>query len=346
MSVPIRILIVDDSAFIRYSLAKGLETDPELEIAGSAQNGFEALQRINTLKPDVVILDVEMPGLDGLTTLKRIMAECPTPVIMFSALTRQGARITVQALMRGAFDFVAKPEARLELPAVIEALKSKIKAAAATHLTVLQPQKTGPLLNPPKSGLQGFQRGDALVVIGASTGGPRALQQVLSALPATLPAAIIVIQHMPAGFTHSLAQRLHEISPLRVQEAASGDRLARGLVLLAPGDFHLTVTRLGQVKLDQSPRRNHVRPAADVTMESAAHNFGPATVGIILTGMGSDGTEGAAQIKSAGGKVIAEHESTSIVYGMPRSVIEAGLADRVTPLPDIAPTLLGLVNHR
>lgn len=342
----IRILIVDDSAFIRYNLAKGLETSPEFEIVGAVQNGFEALQRINSLKPDVVILDVEMPGLDGLTTLKRIMAECPTPVIMFSALTRQGARITVQALMRGAFDFVTKPEARLEMPAIIEALKSKIKAAVATRMGALQPQKTGPLLNPPKSGLQGFQRGDALVVIGASTGGPRALQQLLSALPATLPAAVLVVQHMPPGFTHSLAQRLHEVSPLRIQEAVSGDRLARGLVLLAPGDFHLTVTRMGQVKLDQSPRRNHVRPAADVTLESVAQNFGSASIGVILTGMGNDGTEGAAQVKAAGGKVIAEHESTSVVYGMPRSVIEAGLADRVAPLPDIASTLLELVNHR
>jgi two-component system chemotaxis response regulator CheB len=172
------------------------------------------------------------------------------------------------------------------------------------------------------------------------------LQQILSALPADLPAAILITQHMPPGFTRSLAQRLNEVSPLRVQEAVSGDRLARGLALLAPGDFHLTVTKNGQVRLDQGPRRHHVRPAADVTMESAAQYYGSAVIGMILTGMGTDGVEGAAQIKAAGGKVVAEHESSSVVYGMPRGVIEAGLADRVVPLSTMAPTLLDLIRHR
>jgi two-component system, chemotaxis family, protein-glutamate methylesterase/glutaminase len=346
MTPPIRILIVDDSAFVRYNLSRGLETDPELKVVGSVQNGVEALRNMEKLKPDVVILDVEMPEMDGLTTLKRIMAEYPTPVIMFSGLTQQGARTTVQALMRGAFDFVPKPVDKFGLSTVIEALKSKVKAAKTGQLVTLQSHQTSPLLSPSKSGPQSFRSGDSLVVVGASTGGPRALQQLLSALPAELAAAILITQHMPPGFTRSLAQRLNEISPLRVQEAASGDRLARGLVLLAPGDFHLTVTKIGQVRLDQSPRRHHVRPAADVTMESAAQHYGSAVIGMILTGMGTDGAEGAAQIKAAGGKVIAEHESSSVVYGMPRSVVEAGLADRVVPLSAMASTLLNLIQQR
>ena len=183
-----------------------------------------------------------------------------------------------------------------------------------------------------------------MIVIGASTGGPHALQQVLSGLPADLPAAVAVVQHMPPGFTQSLARRLDEHCPLAVREAADGDRLAHRLVLLAPGDYHLRFQGMRQVFLDHGPRCHHVRPAADVAMESAAEYHGSAVIGVVLTGMGSDGTEGAGQIKAAGGRVIAEHESTSVVYGMPRSVVEAGLADRVVPLPRVALTLMELIN--
>jgi two-component system chemotaxis response regulator CheB len=182
-----------------------------------------------------------------------------------------------------------------------------------------------------------------VIVIGASTGGPRALQQVLPSLPADLPAAVAIVQHMPPTFTRSLAQRLNESSALTVQEAAQGDRLARGLVFMAPGDYHLQFRGRRRVALDQGPRRNHMRPAADVSMETAAMNHGSAVIGVVLTGMGSDGTSGARHIKEAGGVVIAEDESTSVVYGMPRNVVEAGLADRVLPLPRIASALMRLV---
>jgi len=185
-----------------------------------------------------------------------------------------------------------------------------------------------------------------LIVIGTSTGGPRALQQVLPRLPDNLPAAVVIVQHMPPTFTRSLAQRLNESSAFTVQEAASGDRLARGLALVAPGDFHLRFRGRKQVVLDQGPRRNHMRPAADVSMESAAEQHGAAVIGAVLTGMGTDGADGARCIKAAGGIVIAEHESTSVVYGMPRTVVEAGLADRVVPLPQVAPTLIELVQSR
>lgn len=345
MKSPIGVLIVDDSAFIRHTVGKHLEADPELMVVGSARDGVEALAQVASLKPDVIVLDVEMPRMDGLTALKQIMTAHPTPVVMLSSLTQQGTRTTIQALMRGAVDFVSKPGTIVDIQSVIEELKSKIKIAAGARSAPPLPPKNEPLIPRPKSGLQLLQKGDPLVVIGTSTGGPRALQQILTDLPADLPAALVVVQHMPAGFTNSLAQRLNTISGLIVQEAKEGDRLARGMALLAPGDFHLCFKNTRQVTLDDGPRRHYVRPAVDVTMESAAQHYGKNVIGIILTGMGEDGTAGAGQIKAAGGRIIAEHESTSIVHSMPGSVIKAGLADRVAPLPQVAKTLLELLGH-
>jgi two-component system chemotaxis response regulator CheB len=366
----VRVLVVDDSAFMRYAVARYLEADPDISVVGSASDGLDALVKIPALRPDVVTLDVEMPRMDGLTALQRIMVECPTPVVMLSSLTQRGAHATIRALMRGAIDFVSKPTTNSDIRTVMEELSAKVKMAAdarpgrplggeaweqrgkrAEEQRSKKgfPVASGPLppcsAAPAKIGPRSFHDGDPLIVIGASTGGPRALHQVLSALPADLPAALVVVQHMPPGFTRSLAQRLNEVSALAVQEAADGDRLARGLVLLAPGDFHLQFRGNKQVVLDQGPRCHHVRPAVDVTMESAAQHYGAAVVGVVLTGMGADGTAGAGYIKAAGGKVIAEHEATSVVYGMPRSVTEAGLADRVVALPDVAATLVGWVHN-
>ncbi len=341
--------MVDDSAFERYAIAKHLETDREITVVGSARDGFDALTKIRSLTPDVITLDVEMPRMDGLAALKRIMAEYPTPVIMLSSLTQPGARTTIQALMHGAVDFVSKPSASISIRNVVEDLSIKIKVAAGAKRSVERIRAKNLLTEtlasspPGKLGLSPFQKGDPVIVIGTSTGGPRALQQVLADLPANLPAVVAIVQHMPPGFTRSLAQRLNEHSPLMVQEAQDGDRLARGLALLAPGDFHLRFKGDKQVGLDQGPRRQHVRPAVDVTMESASQYHQAAVIGVILTGMGADGTAGAACIKAAGGQVVAEDEATSLIYGMPRSVIEAGLADRVVPLPEVASTLVELV---
>lgn len=347
-----RVLIVDDSAFMRHAVAKYLETDPEIIVVGSAYDGLDALAKIHALQPDVVTLDVEMPRMDGLTALKRIMAECPTPVVMLSALTQRGAEATVRALMRGAVDFMPKPSAGVDIGTVIEELTAKVKIAAgvrAANRALAGAMDAGPRSAPAPSASQSeprpFRKGDPVIVIGASTGGPSALRQVLSGLPADLQAAIAVVQHMPAGFTQSLARRLDESSPLAVREAVDGDRLARRLVLLAPGDYHLRFEGMRRVTLNQGPPRHHVRPAADVAMESAAECHGSAVIGVVLTGMGDDGTEGAGRIKTVGGKVIAEHESTSVVYGMPRSVVEAGLADQVIPLPEVAPALVELVSN-
>ncbi len=346
--MPIKVLLVDDSAFFRYTVAKHLEEDAGITVIGRARDGMDALEQIGVLTPDVIVLDVEMPRMDGLTTLKNIMVQQPTPVIMLSALTQPGTRTTVRALMRGAVDFVPKPQANVNIHTVIDELITKIKIAAGTRVDTLRSSNiaraTVPPISPPQKGPRLFQKGDPLIVIAASTGGPRALQQVLSKLPANLPAGMMIVQHMPPGFTRSLAQRLHDTSPLIVQEAADGDRLAQGMALLAPGDFHLCLKGFRQVTLNNGPRRQHVRPSADATMESAVEYHGSKVIGVVLTGMGHDGTEGSSQIKSAGGKIIAEHESTSVVYGMPASVVNAGLADKVVPLPKVASTIVKLLN--
>jgi two-component system chemotaxis response regulator CheB len=344
MRRPVRVLVVDDSAFVRQILAKNLEAHPGITVVGKARDGLEALDQIKAHHPDVVTLDVEMPRMDGLTAMRRIMAECPTRVIMLSAFTQQGARATIQALMRGAVDFVCKPDAPTDAQSVIRELITKIRVVAITPAgSRLPAHPTRPFPQASKLEPRTLRRGDPVIVIGASTGGPQALQQVLSDLPADLPAAVVVVQHMPPNFTRALAQRLDENSPITVREAAAGDRLARGLVLVAPGDYHLQINGRGQVNLDSGPRRNGVRPAVDVSMESAAEHHGAVVIGVVLTGMGIDGTSGARHVKTAGGRVIAQDQETSIIYGMPRSVVEEGLADVVVSLPELASTLMTLI---
>lgn len=343
MDNPIRVLVVDDSPFMRMTIARYLERDQAIVVVDRAADGVEAVEKVGRLKPDVVTMDVEMPRMDGLAALKQIMAENPTPVVMLSALTQRGAGTTIRALMRGAVDFVQKPGAGLDLRTVMGELITKVKVAGGVRPA--STQECQPDRDPvvEKAGPRPFRSGDRLIVIGASTGGPRAVAEVLTRLPSDLGAAVVVVQHMPAGFTRSFAERLDARTSLSVHEAIGGDRLARGLALVAPGDYHLRLKGKGRVVLDQGAQVNHVRPAVDVTMESAAKQYGPAVVGVILTGMGIDGTKGAGRIRSAGGMVIAEDESTSVVYGMPRSVAEAGEVDRVVPLPRVAEVLVELV---
>jgi len=343
MTNPIRVLIVDDSAFMRYTIKRHLDADPDITVVGSAKDGVEALEKIPILKPDVITLDVEMPRLDGLSTLKRLMKDSPTPVIMLSSLTAKGAQTTIKALLLGAVDFVEKPSGSAETRAVMKVLLGKVKTAAGIHMAKMQKPSPPPVAAQHHAALRPFSIGDPLVVIGSSTGGPKALQEVIPRLPADLPAAVVIVQHMPAGFTKSLAQRLNDLSSLTVQEAVDGDRLAKGLVLLAPGDYHMEITSNKRIKLTQSPRRNHVRPAVDITMETAADHFNASVLGVVLTGMGSDGTDGARRIKARGGHIIAEDEKTSVVYGMPRSVVEAGVADEIVPLTEIAPAITRIV---
>jgi two-component system chemotaxis response regulator CheB len=346
---PIRILIVDDSAFMRFTIAKRLNETPGMKVVGAARDGQEALTLIPTLQPDVVTLDVEMPRMDGLTTLRAIMANFPRPVIMLSSLTTDGARETVQALTLGAVDFIAKPTAKANVESIMEEVIAKIQRAAGARVRpapVSAPPPTPRRAeaearpNPPAERrakvTRPMQRTDRIVVIGSSTGGPRALNTVVPQLAADLPATFLIVQHMPVGFTRSLAERLDGVSKLAVKEAAPGDTLEVGRCLLAPGGYHMTLDTNGQIALNQNPPVHGVRPSVDVTMNSVVQRFGALTVGVVLTGMGSDGTNGASLIHASGGHIIAEDESTCVVWGMPRSVAEAGAADVIAPLTEVA----------
>jgi two-component system, chemotaxis family, protein-glutamate methylesterase/glutaminase len=338
-STPVRVLVVDDSAFMRYTISQRLGEDPAIQVIGSARNGEEALTQVHTLQPDVVTMDVEMPGLDGLSALKEIMATSPRPVIMLSSLTQDGAVETVRALTLGAIDFVAKPTQKSNIGAVMDELARKITHAAKMRvrtIPVLGESNPNPVRPSVEKAIHPLRRNQRVVVIGSSTGGPRALAEVIPGLPQDLPAAVVVVQHMPAGFTHSLAERLDSLSPLKVREARPGDCLMAGQVLVAPGGFHMVIDERGQVTLNQNPPVHGVRPAVDVTLASVVKQYGRNTIAVILTGMGSDGTNGSTLTHNCGGWVIAEHESTTVVYGMPRSVVEAGAADQIVPLPKVA----------
>jgi two-component system chemotaxis response regulator CheB len=335
----VKVMIVDDSAFMRFTLAQQLGEHAEIMVVGTASNGREALKLIPKLEPDVITLDVEMPHMDGLTTLRHIMTEFPRPVIMFSSLTKEGAAETIQALMLGAVDFIAKPSNRVDTRAVMGEMTTKIMHASrakvkcvSTHSLIRHTVTPTEL---PAKKLHGYQKNTPVVLIGSSTGGPGALSEIVPSLPANFPSPVLIVQHMPAGFTHSLSERLNSISQLNVKEAEPGDALMVGRVLLAPGGFHMTIDENEEIAINQKPAVHGVRPAVDVTLTSLIQRFGKNIVAVILTGMGSDGTHGASLLHSDGGYVIAEHESTCIVWGMPRSVVEAGAANAVLPRPQI-----------
>lgn len=344
----VRVLVVDDSAFMRRVIADAIASQPDMEVAGVAHNGLDALLKVEQLQPDVVTLDVEMPDMDGLTALRHLMARYPRPVVMLSSQTQHGAITTLRALSIGAVDFVAKPSGAISLDfsRVREELLQKIRGAALARVraqvasTRCSAEATR-VRRPTYPG--GFER---LVVIGCSTGGPRALAALVPELPAEVPAAYLIVQHMPAGFTRSLAERLDASSPIAVREAVAGDRLESGTALVAPGDYHLRLSPSGTVELDQAARVHGVRPSVDVALESLSERFGSRTVAVILTGMGQDGTAGAAAVRQAGGYVLAEDESTCVVWGMPRAVVERGLAHRVAPLDGMAEAIASTVSAR
>lgn len=331
--------MVDDSAYIRLVLRRALDQRPDFQVVGEARDGFEALEVVPRTNPDVITLDVEMPRLNGLATLKRLMATHPWPVIMVSSLATDGAVVTLRALELGAVDFVTKPDVhgRVELGEMIETLIAKIRVAVTARISRQSPSL--PQLSAPRTRSGSVPRNGvahSLVVIGCSTGGPRALTEVVPRLNPALPAAYVIVQHMPSGFTHSLAERLDQLGTIWVREAAHEDRLVPGQALVAPGNWHLLVGPHGRVALSQAPRLHGVRPAVDVTLQAAASVYGNRTVAVVLTGMGSDGTEGCSAVRAAGGRVIAEAPSTCVVDGMPRSVREHGLADAVLPIDQIA----------
>jgi two-component system, chemotaxis family, protein-glutamate methylesterase/glutaminase len=333
----IRVLIVDDSGYVISVVTKRLHADYDIEVVGSARTGIEAIAKVKALRPDVVTMDVIMPEMDGLTALKRIMAECPTPVLMLSALTGENAESTIRALEYGAVDFFLKPSAlKPDGSPGDDTLISKIKMAARYKFKGnKQPAPVPPVLKIKKT-IDAYSPFKKLVVIGSSTGGPRALMQVVPNLPEDISGAILIVQHMPPVFTKSLAERLHLSSAIEVAEAKEGDVIRKGLALMAPGGYHMTVGEDEHIHLNQNPPILGVRPSVDVTMKSVAGVFKKNCLGVVLTGMGTDGTVGATCIKQAGGKVLSQDKETCAVYGMPASVFESGCVDKVLPLTDMA----------
>jgi two-component system, chemotaxis family, protein-glutamate methylesterase/glutaminase len=346
---PARILIVDDSAVVRNVLSSMLASDPEIVVAGTAGSGIQALSRIPEVKPDLVTLDIEMPGMDGLETLVEIRKLYPRlPVIMFSTLTERGAAATLDALARGASDYVAKPShenAGVSRERVREELLRKIKSLCAVRVPQPRP---GPGLTIVPVTARPQARID-VIAIGTSTGGPNALTALIPQLPADFPVPIVIVQHMPPLFTRLLADRLNILARLEVQEGKAGQELQRGHVWIAPGDHHMTVVRKGigfVLGINRDPRENSCRPAVDVLFRSVAQAYGANVLAVVLTGMGADGTRGSAEIREAGGEVIVQDEASAVVWGMPGSVVAANLADRICPLSDMGPEIVRRVSMR
>lgn len=342
MSDPVRVLVVDDSALMRKLIPQLLAAEPAIEVVGTAMDGNFALRKIEELQPQVVTLDLEMPGLNGIDTLKEIMRRSRLPVIVVSSHSTVGAAVTMKALALGAFDFVAKPQdVASRMNEIAAELIGKIRAAALTPRVRVQ---TFPEVvpTPPKPLGERHEAPTRIVAIGISTGGPQALQYLFSQLPAGFPGSILVAQHMPDGFTEMFAKRLDEVSPIRVKEAQSGDLLLAGRALIAPGNRHMRAKRLplGNVAVlgDDEPVNGH-RPSVDVLFHSVAAEFGPQTIAVQMTGMGEDGASGLGAVKGAGGLTIAQGEQSCVVYGMPKAAIDRGYAARVVDLEALPSTL-------
>ena len=338
---PVRVLVVDDSALMRKLIPQMLAGDHSIEVVGTAMDGTFCLKKIEELRPTVVTLDLEMPGMNGIDTLKEIMRRQPVPVIVFSSHSTEGASVTLKALGLGAFDFVTKPkDTSAHMAETARELIAKVKAAAECRLRPRLPLGTSP--KPEKIQAKSGTAPTKVVAIGISTGGPQALEYLFSHLPGDFLGSIVVVQHMPEGFTDMFARRLDELSALRVKEAQSGDLLQAGRVLICPGSRHLKVKRLplGDVAvLSDDPRVNGHRPSADVLLRSVAEEFNTQAVGVLMTGMGDDGAEGLGSVKKAGGMTIAQSEDSCVVYGMPKAAIERGYAIRVVALDVMSATL-------
>ena len=343
-----RVLVVDDSAFMRRVASQIINESGEFTVIGTARNGYDALKQIHALDPDLVTLDVDMPELDGLNTLGYIMSEVPRPVVMLSAGTTSGGQAAaLRALELGAVDFVRKPSGSisLDLRSITSQLLSALRAAMQTNVAALRmmPRFVADNEDVACDSVEGATNA---VVIASSTGGPRALTAVLPRLPRSLPAAVLVVQHMPTGFTKSLAQRLDGISPLAIDEAEDGEPVVHGRVYVAPGGQHMSVceTPSGpRIALSSDAAVWGVRPAADILFRSVAQVFGASTVGVVLTGMGRDGADGIRAILAAGGHAVAQDRETSTIFSMPSAAVEIGGANVVRPLTAIGPAICELV---
>jgi two-component system chemotaxis response regulator CheB len=341
----IKVLVVDDSAFMRKVIPQILQEDGTIEVIGTAKDGADAFKKTIELNPDVITMDVEMPGMGGLKTLGMIMSEKPTPVIMLSAYTPKGAEITLQALEYGAVDFVCKPsgEISLDIKKVQKELLEKIKAAKnidVAKLAFMIPDEAEKV----QKEKQQDGKIEVMVCIASSTGGPRALTEVVPKITKrSLPAAYLIVQHMSEGFTATLAARLNSQSVIKVKEAQEGEEIKAGNCYLAPGNFHMEIRNENDkyfIALNQKPAKNGVRPSADYTMASVAGIFKGKKMGVVLTGMGKDGAEGCDILKKSKAVIIAQDKDSSVIYGMPRVIAEKGLADRILPLTAIAQEIM------
>ncbi len=354
----VKVLVVDDSGFFRRRVSEILSSDPNIQVIGTATNGREAIDQALALKPDVITMDYEMPMMDGITAVRQIMQRCPTPVLMFSSLTHEGARVTLDALDAGAVDFLPKnfEDISRNPDKVKQLLCEKINtisrsnrrysstASVAAPLPTASRGAYAPAVTSPAASRAGQptvvtaaprRKSYRLVAIGTSTGGPVALQRVLTQLPGSFPAPIVLVQHMPAAFTKAFAERLDKLCKIRVKEAEDGDLLRPGLALLAPGGKQMMVDGRGAVRILPGDERLHYRPCVDVTFGSAAKAFGDKVLAVVLTGMGADGREGARMLKQSGSQVWTQDEASCVIYGMPMAVVKANLSDAVYGLDDM-----------
>jgi two-component system chemotaxis response regulator CheB len=342
----IRVVVVDDSAFVRQALGRMLRAAGDIEVVATAVDGQDGVEKVCALRPDVVTLDIKMPRLGGLEALERIMAECPTAVLLLSSLTSEGGEVTLRGLELGAMDFVDKSsvQGHMNLLGLQDELLAKVRALASVPRSRL-----GPAAPPGPEAQAGTRAASArveVVAIGTSTGGPPALQAIIPRLPAALAAPLLIVQHMPAGFTRSLAERLDQRSRVRVREAQDGEPLRPGAALIAPAGRHMKVRfKEGQARvwLDDEPRGALHRPSIDALMASVAKVYGRRSLGILLTGMGSDGVAGLGAIRAAGGRTLAESEETAVIYGMPKAAVEAGVVDHSVALGRIADEIVAAV---
>ncbi|AMK12028.1 protein-glutamate methylesterase/protein-glutamine glutaminase [Pseudodesulfovibrio indicus] len=344
----IKVLVVDDSAFMRKAISTMLDKDPGITVVGTAKNGQEGLDMVRELDPDVVTMDIEMPRMDGLTALRHIMMESPRPVLMVSSLTTEGAESTLKAMELGAVDFIPKQLSKvsLDIIKIEQDLIEKVKTVAARKMrhVIARPAPVRKAVRPVAVPARATSRPVRdVVAIGVSTGGPPVVQKILSSLPENFPAGIVIAQHMPAAFTGPFAQRLDSVSRIKVKEAETGDVLKPGYAFVAPGGRHIVldqkVSRIDIVVTDE-PKEALYKPSANVLIGSVAQAVGRRGLGVILTGMGNDGCEGIRALKEKGGRALAQSDSTCVVYGMPKAIVEDNLADEIVDLDDMAESII------
>lgn len=344
----IKVLIVDDSALVRDILSQGLARDHQIEVVGTASDPFVARDKIVQLKPDVLTLDVEMPRMDGVEFLRRLMPQYPLPVVMVSALTKKGASITLAALEAGAVEVVTKPSTDVArgLSAMLDDLRDKVKIAASVNVSAWKTnQRTS--LKPAKIDSHALAEStDKVIAIGASTGGTQAIRRIVQSFPSTM-SGVVIVQHMPAGFTQHFAESLDSVSRMEVKEAKTGDRVMPGRVLIAPGGFHMKVRRSGGIYLVDCQKGENVNghcPSVEVLFQSVAKYVGANAIGVMLTGMGGDGAEGMLAMRQAGARTLAQDEATSVVFGMPKVAYQRGGVECLVPLDNIPNTIMKLLS--